>query len=116
MSATSVGPSSPNRPPDVPCPRASHMSDAYPAGARNAVASGSMSWCLPPSPWKSITAGQPPAGAVPSGSTSAHESAVPSAAVMVSSCGEAARAEPAQTSAAKTARTRTIRRPTAAQG
>ena len=28
VSATSVGPSSPNSPPDAPCPRASHMSDA----------------------------------------------------------------------------------------
>jgi len=43
-SCTSFGPSSPNVPPEAPVPRASHMSEAKPTGARAAFAIVSMYW------------------------------------------------------------------------
>ena len=58
------------------------------------VATGYMSWRLPPRPWNIITAGQPAAGTVPVGSTSAQASFAPSDAVNGgSSCGVAAAGE-----------------------
>src|SRR5438067_6105551 len=74
-----------------------------------------MSWCLPPSPWNSITAGQPAAGGAPAGSKSAQASFAPSDAVKVSSCGVAAAGAPAGHARAPKARanTRTRRTTTA---
>src|SRR3954447_16126456 len=71
-----------------------------------------MSWCLPPRPWKSITAGQPPVGAAPSGSTSEQARLAPSDATDVSCCGVAARAGPPHARAATIDAKRTTRRPT----
>src|SRR3954447_14307218 len=110
VSCTSRGPSSPKTPSDVPWPRASQASAAYPAGARNCVASGSMSSCRPPSPWKSITAGQPAVGGAPSGSVSEHASFAPSDAGIVSCCGVAAPAVAAQRSNAVSDATKTTGR------
>src|SRR4051794_1292716 len=115
VSCTSRGPSSPNSPSDCPCPRASHMSEANLVA--KSVASGYMSWRLPPSPWNIITAGQPAAGAVPVGSTSAQASFAPSEAVNGgSSCGLAAAGELEGQARAPRARTsRTTRRTTTGQ-
>src|SRR6476469_7126794 len=57
------------------------------------VATGYMSWRLPPSPWNIITAGQPVAGAVPAGSKSVQASVAPSEAVNGTSCDVAAAGE-----------------------
>src|SRR5437660_4035919 len=71
-----------------------------------------MSWCFPPRPWKSMTAGQPPVGGAPSGSTSEQARLTPSEATKVSCCGVAASADPPHASAATTDARRTTRRPT----
>jgi len=65
-SRTSLGPSSPNVPPEAPVPRASQASAAKPNCA-SALPYGSMSVWDCPSPWKRMTPGQPPVGMVPLG-------------------------------------------------
>ena len=66
-SCTSLGPSSPNLPPDAPVPRASQASAAKPAGASALPRSAPCPCGTAASPWKRITPGQPPVGAVPLG-------------------------------------------------
>jgi hypothetical protein len=57
---------------------------------------------LPPSPWKSITAGQPAAGGEPAGSVSVHASFAPSEAVTVTSSAEASAGTASAAAAAST--------------
>ena len=112
VSCTSRGPSSPKRPSEAPWPRASHSSVAYPAGARNCVASGSRSWCLPPRPWKSMSRAAAGGSAAPSGSTSEQASFAPSDAGKVSCCGVAASADPLHDERGGRLQRRSERRPT----
>ena len=85
-SCTSFGPSRPNLPPESPVPRASHASEANPAGANASVAMFPMKSCVWPNPWNRSSPGQPPDGGLPPGSTMLHASFVPSETWIVSSC------------------------------
>src|SRR5438105_2462168 len=86
------------------------MSDANLAARR--LPSGTRSCRVPPSPWNSITAGQPVAGGVPDGSISVQASFVPSEAVNGTSCVAAAGELAGHTRAPRAKTSRMARRTT----
>src|SRR5579864_2121209 len=109
VSCTSRAPSRPKRPSEVPCPRASHSSVSYPAGAKKLSAAGSMSWWRPPRPWKRITPGRGEVAGSP-GVTVEHASFAPSDIVRVScvTCGGVVACAPDAHARASADTTRTL--------